>query len=241
MGAHVSALYLHETIDIVGQGAWPYMAHTVQAGGNETNSFVLQGTWYVMGITGRWPQVVNIWDVPGGWDGWQNSVDRLNLKRSANADLTKWWDEAFKLRTGGFDRLLAGAPGSPTSASLVADGVIGSLFTHEIATVRPGAALDYLAAVAEVRVPLMLEYGLTATGLYETLLTDTEAVTVWAHDVDAHIAVQRAEHASRHGDLGGDERLAAWRRTAREFVVSWREELMTPMPGTLLGPPTPTR
>ena len=237
----MSALYLHEIIDIVGQGAMPYMAHTLQASGNETNNYDLLCTWYVMGITGRWPQVVNIWDVPGGWDGWQNSVDRLNLKRSANAGLTKWWDEAFKLRTGGFDRLLAGAPGSPTSASLVADGVIGSLFTHEIATVRPGAALDYLAAVAEVRVPLMLEYGITATGLYETLLTDTEAVTVWAHDVDAHIAVQRAEHASRHGDLGGDERLAAWRRTAREFVVSWREELMTPMPGTLLGPPTPTR
>ena len=230
-------LLLHETIDIVGQGAVPYMEHTLRASGDEKNDYVLQGTWYVMGITGRWPQVINIWDVPGDWDGWHHSVDRLNLKRSSNTALTAWWDEAFKSRTGGFDRLVASVPGGPTTEELVADGVRGTLFVHQVDTVRSGAALDYLAAVRDVRVPLMAEYGFVATGLYETLLTDTEAITVWAGDVDAHRDAQRAELAARHGAPGADDRLVRWRATAREFVTSWREELMTPHPGIRIGPP----
>ncbi len=238
--AIVSALYLHEVIDIVGQGAMPYMQHTLDASGNETNNYVLQGTWYVMGITGRWPQVINIWDVPGGWQGWRDSVDRLNAKRSSNIALTVWWDEAFKSRTGGFDRLLSGAPGSPTTESLVESGLRATLFVHEVAQVRPGSALEYLAAVAEHRQPLMNEYGFISTGRYETLLTDTEAITVWAGDVDAHIGVQRAEHAARHGLVGADDRLVAWRAQARTYVTSWREELMTPFPGIRIGPPRPS-
>lgn len=232
----MTALYLHETIDILGQGAWPYMHHTLSASGNETNRFVLQGTWYVMGITGRWPQVINIWDVPGSWQGWTDSVERMNLNRRANTELSQWWDEAYKSRTGGFDRLLAGAPQSPTTDELVASGVHGSLFVHEIATVHPGTAPAHLAAVSEVQVPLMAEYGFTATGLYETLMTDTEVITVWAGDVQAHTTLLSAEYAARHGPAGGDARLSAWRRTAREFVTSWRAELMTPCPGILIGP-----
>ena len=236
MGAHVSALYLHETIDIVGQGAWPYMAHTVQAGGNETNNFVLQGTWYVMGITGRWPEVINIWDIPGGWQGWSDSVDRLNLRRRQNKELSAWWEEAYRSRSGGFDRLLGGAPNSPTTQTLTAAGVRGSLFVHETSSVRPGSALDYLAAVQAHMVPLMTEYGFTATGLYETLMTDTEVITVWAGDVAAHTALQRAEHSARHHIQDGDERLVDWRSTAREFVTQWNAKLMTPHPGTPIGP-----
>ncbi|MEO6123418.1 MAG: hypothetical protein ABIR32_06880 [Ilumatobacteraceae bacterium] len=237
MTSPLPALYLHETIDIVGQGAAPYMEHTLGASGDEKNHYVLQGTWYVMGITGRWPQVINIWDVPDGWDGWQRSVDRLNLKRSANSALTAWWDEAFKSRSGGFDRLLAGVPGGPTTETLVGEGVQAALFAHEINTVRPGSAIEFLAAVRDLRVALMGEYGFTATGLYETLLTDTEAITVWAGSVDAHVRLQRAEHAARLGTSDADDRLVAWRRTARQFVTSWREELMTPYPGIRIGPP----
>ncbi|CAB4884864.1 unannotated protein [freshwater metagenome] len=232
----MTALYLHETIDIVGQGAWPYMAHTLQASGNETNQFVLQGTWYVMGITGRWPQVINIWDVPGGWQGWTDSVDRLNLKRQQNTDLGQWWDEAYKSRTGGFDRLLAGAPQSPTTDTLVSAGVRGTLFVHEIATVRSGTAPAHLDAVANTQVPLMAEYGFVATGLYETLMTDTEVITVWAGSVQSHTDLLRAEYGARHGPAGGDPRLAAWRRESREYVASWRSELMTPYPGIPIGP-----
>ena len=80
-------LFLHEVVDIVGAGAWPYMEHTVRAAGDERPGFELLGTWYTMGITGRWPQVINVWEVVGGWDGWQTCVDRLGLARRRNEAL----------------------------------------------------------------------------------------------------------------------------------------------------------
>jgi len=222
------ALYLHEFIDIVGQHQWDYMEHAKAQAGHEKVDFELFGTWYTMGITGRWPQVVNIWDIPGGWDGWAAKVDRLGMKRMSNAHLEGWWDQAFTYRTGGFDRLLAGVPGSPTSASLMADGVRGSVFVHELTEVRPGSARDYLAAVREERAPLMAEYGHTLVGLWEVLMTDYEVCTVWA--------TEPADHVHMLAARTGDERVAAWHARAREWATRWREELMTPAPGTLLAP-----
>ena len=70
-------LFLHEFIDINGMHQWEYMEHTLQQSGDEKVEFELLGTWYTMGITARWPQVVNIWEIPGGWDGWFGKVDRL--------------------------------------------------------------------------------------------------------------------------------------------------------------------
>ena len=120
-------LFLHEFIDIIGQGQWAYMEHAKAQAGHEKVDFELLGTWYTMGITGRWPQVINIWEIPGGWDGWYGKVDRLGLKRRTNTDLFKWWDTAYKLRTGGFDRLLGGHPGCPNIAQLTREAGEGHL------------------------------------------------------------------------------------------------------------------
>lgn len=234
------ALYLHEVVDIVGHNGWPYMEHTFRASGGEKVNFRLQGTWYTMGITGRWPQVVNIWDIPGGWDGWRTAVRRLNLDRPANKELEGWWLEALKLRSGGVDRLLGAAPGCPTTEALIDQGVRGELFVHELTEVRPGAQLDYLAAVAEQRAPLLGEYGYTLTGLYEVAFNDHEVVTVWATDVNSHTMLRRAIEVSRGLAYGErDERLPRWRKTAQQYTTRWREELMTPYPGIPIGPETP--
>ena len=231
-------LFLHEIIDIVGLGAWPYMELTLAARGDEKVNFELMGTFYTMGITGRWSQVVNLWEVPGGWSGWEVAVDRLNLRRKANRELEAWWTEAHRHRTGGTDRLLAGAPGCPSLAELVERGVRGRLFVHEITEVRPGAALDYLVAVRDVRAPLLAEYGHTLVGLYEVMFTDTEVCTIWATDVADHVRVARARDAALGWEEGveGDVRLVAWERTRRELTIRWREELMTPYPGIPIGP-----
>ncbi len=120
-------LFLHEFIDINGMHQWDYMEHTLQQSGDEKVEFELLGTWYTMGITARWPQVVNIWEIPGGWDGWFGKVDRLGLKRSSNMTLNAWWKQAFEYRSGGFDRLLGAVPGCPNLESLARDDVRGSL------------------------------------------------------------------------------------------------------------------
>ena len=74
----------------------------------------------------------------------------------------------------------------------------------------------------------MAEYGFTATGLYETLHNRHRG----DHRVGRRRCRSRRAAASRARGrgtaAGGDERLVAWRSTARQTVTSWREELMTP-------------
>ena len=235
-------LFLHEIIDIVGQHQWDYMAHTQAQAGHEKVDFELLGTWYTMGITGRWPQVINIWEIPGGWDGWSGKVDRLGLKRMSNATMEAWWKTAYNYRTGGFDRLLAAAPGSPNIDSLSRVGVRGSLFVHELTEVRPGTAIEYLEAVRNVRAPLMAEYGHHLVGLYEVMMNDYEVCTTWATDAEAHVRMGKARDVARgladaeQAGVAGDDRIEDWHRQARTWATRWREELMTPAPGTLCAP-----
>jgi hypothetical protein len=216
-------LFLHEVIDIVGRGGRAYMEHTVgfDAGAAAGGGLALLGTWEVVGTTGRWPQVVNLWELDG-WDGWARLAQRTNVEKASNPELAEWWDEAYQRRTGGFDRLLQGAPGCPTRASLAADGVRGTWFVHELSEVRAGAGPEYLAATLAERVPAMAERGIALVGLYDSVLTDTEVCTVWATDVAAHTALLR----------DGDP----WPAVARQWCTRWREELMTPGPGSPLAP-----
>jgi hypothetical protein len=235
-------LFLHEIIDIVGQHQWDYMEHAKAQAGHEKVDFELLGTWYVMGITGRWPQVINIWEIPGGWDGWYGKVDRLGLKRRTNVHLENWWSTAYNYRTGGYDRLLGGHPGCPDMAALAANEVTGTLFVHEITEVRPGAALEYLDAVREVRAPALAAHGHALVGLYEVLMHDTEVCTVWATDTASHVEAGKAFDVARgllsadEAGIAGDDRLVEWQRLSQQWTTRRREELMTPAPGTLCGP-----
>lgn len=233
-------LYLHETVDIIGQGQYDYMAH---AGREPTNAMpemlTLQGTFFVCAVGGgRWPQVINIWDVgEGGWEAWAANVDRLNLKRR-NAFYGEWWDEASQWRTGGFDRLCGGVPGSPSTDEIRATGVRGTLFVHQLLQVRPGTAHEYLAAVVAEQVPAWARYDHRPTGIYEVLSNQHEVVVVWA----ASIAGQTRLRAARDAALGlGDEAppdpdLVAWERMAAGYVTGGDTHLMTPQPGTVYGP-----
>ena len=120
-------------------------------------------------------------------------------------------------------------------ASLTRDQVRGTTFVHELSQVRPGAALDYLQAMQEEWVPVAREYGLEPVGLYEVLMSDTEVVTVWASDIDSIVKVGKTYDACRGLDssVEADDRVGSWRARAREFCTAWREELMTPCPGTI--------
>ena len=78
------SVFVHETIDIVGQGQYDYMEMVNREPAQHMPDMTsLQGTFYVLGFGGgRWPQVINIWDCgEDGWDGWGRNLDRLNLKR----------------------------------------------------------------------------------------------------------------------------------------------------------------
>ena len=223
----MTTLYVHEVVDIVGQAGPRYMELTLRFDTERAadRGLRLVGTWQVVGVTGRWPQVVNLWETVDGWEGWRRVVQASGTKRAGNAELASWWEEAYATRTGGFDRLLRSASPTPSLDQLVGAGVHGSLFVHELSQVLPGGGADYLAAAADEWLPVLADHGHRLVGLYEVLLGDTEVVTVWATDLDAHLALQQSD----------DERIGKWRDTARSFLTRWREELMVPAPGAPLS------
>ena len=233
-------LHLHEVVDIVGDQAVAYMEHSVLAfrGDTADRGLELYGTWYVVGGTGRWPQVVNIWELVDGWAGWERLCRATNLRRQANEELADWWREAYQRRTGGHDRLLGALPGTATLAELRARGTRATLFVHELSRVRPGAGPDYLAALREQWAPVAAEHGHELVGAWEVLLGDTEVVTLWATSLEDHLALQRTTDAARGlvPGVDGDERVVAWRHRARAWTTRWREELLVPCPGTPMGP-----
>ena len=105
-------LYLHEIIHIVGTGSEAYKRHTGErrpsgpAGG-------LVGTWQQSGSAGDWPRVINLWEM-AGWEGWAEILEyQYDPQRTGQPRaLGRWWTEATKFRSGGFDRILEPAPGS---------------------------------------------------------------------------------------------------------------------------------
>jgi hypothetical protein len=233
-------LYLYEVVDVVGQGQYAYMEHLWKDPVlRMPEMFGLQGSFYVCAAGGgRWPQVINIWDIGSrGWNGWASNVDRMNLKRR-KAFYGEWWDEAAKWRSGGFDRLCGGVPGSPSTEQIAAAGIKGTLFLNEILTVRPGSALEFLSAVNESRVPFMADHGHRPTGLYEVMSNQHEVVMVWATSVADQVRL-RANRDNTRGlcDEGvADERIVAWDRISAQFVTGGDTHLMTPLPRTVYGP-----
>src|SRR5882724_12720327 len=97
-------LYLHGTIHIIGTGSEPYKRHTAAWAARRRHGGALVGIWQQSGSTGDWPRVVNLWEMDG-WDGWAAILEHQYTRRSAQPPgLKKWWTEATKFRSGGFDR-----------------------------------------------------------------------------------------------------------------------------------------
>lgn len=215
-------VYLHETIDIVGTGSEAYKAHTGALGTDRTDGGApLVGTWQQSGSTGRWPVVVNLWEM-NGWDHWAEILERQYTRASGQTpELKRWWAEATKYRSGGFDRILEPAPFSPTRQELVDRGVRGAVQLQEVATVRPGQAARYLEAVATHWLAPAARRGLTLAGAWTTAMRDTEAVLIWSlpgfRTLTDHL-----------GSLGADAASRRWLARARGFRTDWRETVLVP-------------
>lgn len=238
-------LYLHELIDIVGTGSEAYKAHTGKLGTNRADDGApLVGTWQQSGSTGSWPIVVNLWEMRG-WDHWAEILDRQYTKTSGQEPkLKRWWAEATKYRSGGFDRILEPAPFSPTRQELVTRGVKGRAVLQEIATVRPGRAERYLDAVASRWRSIASQRGLTLIGAYRTAMRETEAVLLWSVP-DFGTLTDHLATCSR------DRTVRRWTEHARQWRVDYRETLLVPSawcvthpdwkPGTSATPRRPRR
>src|ERR1700679_3109948 len=124
-------VYIHEFIDIIGHSRARYMYHMTanwSPAAIEDRHQLCFGVWGVVGSTGRWPQVVNIWE-EDGFEGLAKSF-RAEFGNAILQDpaLAKWWAAAADLRSGGVDRLLVPHAETRTIEELCAVGVGGEVF-----------------------------------------------------------------------------------------------------------------
>jgi hypothetical protein len=151
-------LYIHEYIDIIGHHRADYMRHMTAnwspIAQEPPRHQLCYGVWGVVGSTGRWPEVVNLWE-HDGFDGVAIGLGHeTGRPQLQDEKLEKWWAEAANYRRGGFDRLLAPAPWT---------------------------ADDFLLSVADTAVGAFHPFGWELVGAFRTTVhDDSECTLIWA-------------------------------------------------------------
>jgi hypothetical protein len=221
-------VYIHEFIDVIGHNRARYMHHMtanwVPVARAERNQLCF-GVWATVGSTGRWPEVVNMWEL----DGWPGLVANFSHELvgagAQDPSLAEWWATAASLRRGGVDRILVPEPWTSPIDDLVADGVRGEPYAHELFTVPAGTSPDLLAAVAEEGVPAWAAVGATLVGAWRVAMeADTEAVVIWA--LPDWPTWGEAEQAW----LSPDGPMAGWRKLLLSLGATWRRQLLVDAP-----------
>jgi hypothetical protein len=215
-------IYLHEIIDIVGEGSEPYKRHTGEgwSGRWRQRSSELVGLWQQSGSTGDWPRVINLWEMEG-YDHWAEILERQYAGEGQPPALRRWWTRALAWRSGGHDRILEPAPFSPTRGELIERGVRGAACIQEIATIRAGFVEHYLEAVAEHWMPVAARRGLTLLGAHRVAMRDTEAVLLWC------LPTLRG-YTDHLKDVATAPETRAWAEQARTWRTAYRETLLVP-------------
>jgi hypothetical protein len=220
-------VYIHEFIHVTGLNRARYVHHMTanwSPSAQEDRNQLCYGVWPVVGSTGRWPEVVNMWEL----DGWGGLAAGFALETGGRGaydpKLEKWWAHAAEFRRGGVDRILVPAPWTRTIEELCADGVTGECYAHDLVSVRPGAAGELLQRVRDEGEPIAGAHGWVLAGAFRTAMAnEDECVLVWAVPTwDAW-----ARHEREHG---ADTEVARWRRSLDDVVTGWRRHLMVAAP-----------
>jgi hypothetical protein len=220
-------VYIHEFIDIIGHNRARYMHHMTAnwcpVARAERDQLCL-GVWATLGSTGRWPEVVNMWELDG-WDGLAaNFAHETGGGKDQDPSLAEWWATAASLRRGGVDRIVVPEPWTRPVTQLIADGVKGELYAHELVTVPVGTIGAYLDALASEGRAAVEALGLEAVGAYRVaMVNDSEAVVIWA--IPDWPTWTRFEQA-----WSPDGELAPWRETTLGLQADWRRVLLVDSP-----------
>jgi hypothetical protein len=220
-------VYIHELIEIRGHARAKYMQHMTANWcpiGRAERGQLCFGVWGTVGSTGRWPEVVNLWE-EDGWDGLARSLTHeTSHPGMQDPSLAAWWAEAAKYRRGGLDRILVPAPWMRTIEALCRDGVRGAFYAHEIVQLVPGGAREFLERVREVGVESYGALGLTSVGAFRTAMrNDSECVLLWAIPSGTTWAdFVRAQDSSPP--------MLRWRDAIRDLARDWQRTLLVDAP-----------
>ena len=210
-------VYIHEFINITRQNRARYMHHMAANWSplaQETRQQLCYGVWGVVGSTGQWPQVVNIWEEDGFTGLAASFRQELGNARLQDPGLEKWWAAAADLRSGGFDRILVPHPDTLTIKELCRAGVRGEVYAHEVIQVAPHTARCFLDLALDSAAAGVGDHGWRLAGAWATTMRDNEeCVLLWAIPTwEAWAAVEADESADRQRLLGRAAPLMRQRR-----------------------------
>jgi hypothetical protein len=226
-------VYIHELVDITGPHRADYLHHMAanwSPSARQTRDQKLFGIWAVLGSTGRWPQVVNLWE-EADWHGLASSFAGEAVGPGLqDRDLERWWKAAVDYRSGGRDRLLEPAPWSPPIGAHCVDGPVGAACTaHDLIRVEQGAARDHLEAIRAGESAALEPFGWRLIGAFSNAMRDDdECVVLWSVPTWSAWADVQAVRQT-------DEGLRSWTAAARAREID-RERILL-----IDGPLSPLR
>lgn len=183
-------VYIHEIIDITRHHRAAYMHHMTANWSplaQETRGQLCYGVWGVVGSTGPWPKVVNIWEEDGFAGLAASFAVELGHPSLQDPGLAKWWAAAAELRSGGFDRIVVPHPATGTINVLTEQGAGGAVYAHEIITVAPGSARQILDDVLAHSESVREQLGWRLVGGWWTAMHDeSELIVLWSISDWAH-------------------------------------------------------
>ncbi len=208
----MSRVYIHEHVDVVGTERARYQHHMTANWCPEAGPLRRQrcfGVFSVVGSTGRWPQVVNLWE----YDSWGDLAHNFSVElvgaQHRDPMLAEWWARAAAFRTGGTDRLLVSHPDSPGIEQWCARGGTGAVaYVQERLRTRPGGAVELCELVAGPAAEGYASAGLEAVAWFRVALgADDEVLALWAvpdwptwAEVEARLDRQHTDGAVWLGD-----------------------------------------
>ncbi|GIW43426.1 MAG: hypothetical protein KatS3mg077_0708 [Candidatus Binatia bacterium] len=225
-------LYLHETIAIRGDGATRYMDGVLERARYSESAGIsrLVGTWRVVGSTGRWPSVVNLWEMDG-WMHWSRTLEQQFHPSARDPHLGAWWSRMTRYRHGGLDRILEPAKFSPTRSELVFRGTKGWVTQQERYRVAPPLVSALLEAVEVALVPWMQSRTLELVGAYFAPMRPGEVFVLWSAPDFAALCRWWEERGHCSAWNAWTTKLEEW---GARVAISW----LVPFPGTTLSPET---
>jgi len=215
-------LYLHELIDIIGDGQQPYLDSVGERAKHSERKGIsrLMGSWQVIGSTSRWPRVVNLWEMDG-WGHWAESLERQFLPDKKDPHLGPWWSAATQFRSGGVDRILEPAEYAPTREQLRSQRLRSWVCVQTVVQLASHARDDYLGAVGDTLRPLLAARGLILMGAYRVPMHGNEALTLWAAPDFRSLCALYAERQS-------DTALQKWVAYANSLREQWETMWLVP-------------
>jgi hypothetical protein len=220
-------VYIHEFIQITGLNRANYVQHMTanwSPAAQEERNQRCYGVWPVIGSTGAWPQVINMWEL----ESWPSLAEGFALEAAGrggyDARLERWWARASEFRRGGVDRIVLPAPWNRTIEQLCAEGVTGACYTHDLVKVTPGAQMELMQRIRDEGEAHLTAFGAQVAGTFRTAMAnDDECIIVSAHPTwDSWATGEEATAA-------GSE-LATWRHRQRDIVTNWSRVVMVDSP-----------